>query len=454
MASLHESSIATKAEVEKSLLLPDELAVASTASALVGFACQPEHMLLHRGRQHHPEKPERLTAVLDRLRASGLLDRCRQLSAERLATDEELLAVHTAGHLERVAAATRAVQDKPDDRALREPQGDGAIYYHEHTERAARCAAGSTLEATDAVLLGRARTALALVRPPGHHAERDEAMGFCFYNNAAVAAAAARREHRVERVAIVDWDVHHGNGTQHIFEEEAGVLFVSLHRCGRGFFPGTGHLDEVGRAAGVGRTVNVPWLQAGLGDADYAAAFALVVMPILREFDPQLLLISAGFDAAEGDVQGKMRLSPAGFVHMTRQLLSLQPRAKAVVVFEGGYHLDVSAACTEAVLRAMIDEAAEHAAAAAAAAADAAGADGGGGGSGGGGGGDGGGGGRSGSGSGGSWGSLGEHTELLLRRVIAVQREHWPCLRTEEHARAVDQYFTRQSAGARKRGRS
>ena len=432
----------------------DVAPTASSAATRVAVAHHPDQ-LLHRGPDaRHPEVPDRVSVSLDRLRDAGLLERCDCLCRARSATDDELLAVHAAAHLERVAAASAAVAARPDERGLREPQGDGAIYYHEHTERAARCAAGSTLEATDAVLLGRARTALALVRPPGHHAERDEAMGFCFYNNAAVAAAAARREHRVERVAIVDWDVHHGNGTQHIFEEEAGVLFVSLHRCGRGFFPGTGHLDEVGRAAGVGRTVNVPWLQAGLGDADYAAAFALVVMPILREFDPQLLLISAGFDAAEGDVQGKMRLSPAGFVHMTRQLLSLQPRAKAVVVFEGGYHLDVSAACTEAVLRAMIDEAAEHAAAAAAAAADAAGADGGGGGSGGGGGGDGGGGGRSGSGSGGSWGSLGEHTELLLRRVIAVQREHWPCLRTEEHARAVDQYFTRQSAGARKRGRS
>ena len=237
-------------------------------SRRVGVAHQPD-TLLHRGPSaRHPEKPERVTVALDRLRATGLLGRCESLCEERTATDDELLAVHTAAHLDRIKAATLAVQERPDDRIHREPQGDGAIYYHEATERSARCAAGSALEATEAVLLGKVRSAFALVRPPGHHAESDEALGFCFFNNAAVAAAAARRDHGVDRVAILDWDVHHGNGTQHIFESDPNVLFISLHRCGRGFFPGTGQLDEAGVGAGKGRTVNVPWLQAGLGDAD------------------------------------------------------------------------------------------------------------------------------------------------------------------------------------------
>ena len=151
--------------------------------SLVGFAHQPD-MLLHHGREHHPEKPERITVALDRLHASDLLKSCHPLNSERHATDEELLAVHTSGHLKRVATAARAVEDNPDDQALREPHGDGAIYYHEMTERSARCAAGSVLEAVDATLRGEVHSAYALVRPPGHHAEADEALGFCFYNSA------------------------------------------------------------------------------------------------------------------------------------------------------------------------------------------------------------------------------------------------------------------------------
>ena len=432
----------------------------------VAFASQPAAMLRHRGRAHHPERPERLTVALTRLRASGLLDCCRELSETRLATDEELLTVHTPKHVQHVAAAARAVREKPNERALREPQGDGAIYYHEDTERAARAAVGSVLEATFAAVRGEVRSAFALVRPPGHHAEADEALGFCFFNGAAVAAAAARREHGLDRVAIVDWDVHHGNGTQHIFEEDPSVLFVSLHRYGRGFFPGTGAFDEVGKAAGRGRTLNVPWLQAGLGDADYAAAFDLVIMPVLREFAPQLVLISAGFDAALGDIQGKMRMSPDGYARLTRSLFSL-PACALVAVFEGGYHLEASAECVEAVLRVMLEE----------------GERGRGGGEGSGGGtaadarnsssssnsrgtgrGTGSSRGRSsgigssrdgscgGCGTSGSAGSLGTHTELLLRQVLEVQREFWQCLREPAHALEVEAYF-RQPAG-RKRGRS
>ena len=239
-------------------------------SNAVGFAYQPE-MLLHRGpRNHHPEKPERLTAVLDVLQAGGLLDQCVRLPA-RSATDDELLRVHTSEHLKHVAAATLAVAESPGDRSLQEPHGVDAIYYHASTERAARTAAGCVLQATEHVLCGECRTAFALVRPPGHHAEADEAIGFCFYNSVAVAAADALSRQRVRRVAVVDWDVHHGNGTQHIFDAEPRVLFTSLHRFGSRFFPGSGALGEVGEGEARGRTLNVPWQQTGLGDTDYAA---------------------------------------------------------------------------------------------------------------------------------------------------------------------------------------
>ena len=251
----------------------------------------------------------------------------------------------------------------------------------------------------------------------------------------------------VKRVAIVDWDVHHGNGTQHIFDNDPNVLFISLHRFGKGFFPGTGAIDEVGVGAGRGRTVNVPWMQAGLGDADYAAAFALVVMPILREFDPHLLFVSAGFDAAEGDVQGKMRMTPNGFVAMLRQLFSLHTLCAPVVVFEGGYHLEQSAACAKAVLAEMLAHADAHAeehakpeastgviddantaATTKCVVEDTAAAT--------------------------RVGSLGTHTEALLRQVISVQRDHWACLRSEDHATSVEVLFgQRGTRGCRKRGR-
>jgi acetoin utilization deacetylase AcuC-like enzyme len=417
----------------------------------VGFVYTPS-MLEHQGRSKHPEKPARLTTILERVEKKRLLERCRPLllpgksgeSQERLATDTELLAVHSAAHLKRVADATRAVVEAPNDTALREPHGDGAIYYHEATEHSARVAAGSVLVATEAALGNQVRSAFALVRPPGHHAERDEAMGFCFYNSAAVAAAAALRgfadsgtasssssaaptRRTVSRVAIVDWDVHHGNGTQHIFEDDPNVLFISLHRFGRGFFPGTGAIDEVGTGAGRGRTVNVAWSQAGLGDADYAAAFALIVMPILREFDPQLLLISAGFDAAEGDVQGKMRMTPEGFACMAKQLLSLPTACAPVVVFEGGYHLEQSAACAEAVLAEMLEQCDEKARGRGSPAAST---------------------------STPLAGALGTLTESTLRQVIAVQREFWSCLRSDEHAASVESLFgQRGPRGCRKRTR-
>lgn len=453
---------------------------------VVGFVYEAQ-MLLHRGpRAEHPEKPERLTAVLDVLRSSGLLERCTQLPA-RVATDAELLRVHTADHLASVAAATAAVAEKPTDRSRTEPHGVDAIYYHSETERSARFAAGCVLQATNAALVGECRTAFALVRPPGHHAEADEAMGFCFYNSAAVAAADALARRQVRRVIILDWDVHHGNGTQHIFDEEPRVLFVSLHRFGKKFFPGTGAVDEVGEGAGRGSTLNVPWRQTGLGDADYAAAFALVVMPVLRAFaaghgtdgdgsdggEPgqTLLLVSAGFDAALGDLQGRMSVSAEGFAWMMRELQTLHD-CRAVVVFEGGYHLQASAACAEAVIRQLMPSpplasAAEStqpppslpseddsAAAVAAANADAdadtdadtdAGAD--------------------------AVaqerercrrldaacvGSLGELTEPTLREIIKVQAPFWPCLCTPEHRKFVDDYFVARSASARrctKRGR-
>lgn len=294
--------------------------------------------LLHRAPYEHPEHPGRLTAIRRRLENEGLTARLRRIAA-REATHDELLAVHTREHVDRVAATADLpyVQLDPD------------TYTSSDSARAARLAAGALVDLTREVTSGAIANGFALLRPPGHHAEADRAMGFCLFNNVAVAVQAARRD-GVARVLVVDWDLHHGNGTQHTFEEDPDVLYFSMHQYP--FYPGTGAIDEVGLGAGRGRTVNVPW-PAGMGDAEYLAAFDRVLLPIARAFDPQLVLVSCGFDAAAGDLLGGIRVSANGYAAMTGRVLSLAG-GRVVLALEGGYNLDAigaaSAACTRALL--------------------------------------------------------------------------------------------------------
>jgi acetoin utilization deacetylase AcuC-like enzyme len=296
--------------------------------------------LLHRAPYEHPEHPGRLSAMRARLEEEGLSAQLRRIAA-REATREELLAVHTAEHVDRVAATA----------SVPFAQLDPDTYTCSDSALAARLAGGALVDLTRAVLAGDLANGLALLRPPGHHAEADRAMGFCLFNNVAVAAEAARRS-GIERVLLVDWDLHHGNGTQHSFEEDADVLYFSTHQFP--FYPGTGDVGEVGRGEGRGRTVNVPW-PAGMGDAEYLAAFDRVLLPIARAFDPELVLVSCGFDAAAGDLLGGMLLSAAGYAAMTERVLSLAG-GRAVLALEGGYNLEAISAAVAACTRVLIGE--------------------------------------------------------------------------------------------------
>jgi acetoin utilization deacetylase AcuC-like enzyme len=284
-----------------------------------------ERFAEHQTPPGHPESPER-AAVMDTI-ATEWRRQGGEVAAPAAATRPQLARVHEPSHLTRIAAtAGKAV-------AL-----DADTYTSPESAEIALLAAGAAVQAVERVMSAPNARALALVRPPGHHAERDRPMGFCMYNNVAVAAAHARTL-GAGRVAIVDYDVHHGNGTQHIFERDPDILYVSTHQYP--YYPGTGAANEIGIGAGAGFTVNLP-LEAGARSEDYRVAFADLILPILRQFKPDLLLLSAGLDAHERDPLGGMRLTTAAFAAMTMELVGVAEeccRGRMAVMMEGGYDL-------------------------------------------------------------------------------------------------------------------
>ncbi|HEY0783918.1 MAG TPA: histone deacetylase [Thermoanaerobaculia bacterium] len=278
----------------------------------------------------YPEVPERLRGVTAHLAQRGWP--IEEPTVARETAREAVLAVHDAAYVarfERAVGRGDTLLDSADN-----PLSPG-------TWEAAWAAVETTLAAAAHVAAGggATRTAIAAVRPPGHHAEREVAMGFCFFNNVAVAAEHLRRRHGAAKVAIFDFDVHHGNGTQHLFEERADVLYASTHQYP--FYPGTGAAGETGLGAGAGATLNVP-LPAGTGDAGYAVAIESQVLPALRRFAPDFLLLSAGFDAWRDDPLGGMQVSEAGFAHwgaLLRELAADVCDGRVLAVLEGGYDL-------------------------------------------------------------------------------------------------------------------
>ncbi|NP_001403084.1 polyamine deacetylase HDAC10 isoform 8 [Mus musculus] len=283
------------------------------------------------------ECPERLTAALDGLRQRGLEERCLCLSACE-ASEEELGLVHSPEYIALVQKTQTL--DKEELHALSKQYN--AVYFHPDTFHCARLAAGAALQLVDAVLTGAVHNGLALVRPPGHHSQRAAANGFCVFNNVALAAKHAKQKYGLQRILIVDWDVHHGQGIQYIFNDDPSVLYFSWHRYEHGsfwpFLPES-DADAVGQGQGQGFTVNLPWNQVGMGNADYLAAFLHVLLPLAFEFDPELVLVSAGFDSAIGDPEGQMQATPECFAHLT-QLLQVLAGGRICAVLEGGYHLE------------------------------------------------------------------------------------------------------------------
>ena len=291
----------------------------------------------------HPERPERaevMEAVAARFGGQG-----GAVVEPRAATDDDLARVHTREHIAGIVAV-RGKATMIDADTFTSPESDDI----------ARLAAGAVLTAVDHVMDGGPKArALAMVRPPGHHAEANRAMGFCLYNNIAVGAAYARSR-GCARVAIVDFDVHHGNGTQRTFYEDPTVLFVSSHQYP--YYPGTGAASETGRGAGAGFTLNIP-LAAGTKDDEIERLYAEVAIPKVRAFKPDLLMISAGFDAHQQDPLGQLRMTTEGFGRLTRALLDMADEVcdgKVVLVTEGGYDLQALAACLRTVIETCQEE--------------------------------------------------------------------------------------------------
>jgi acetoin utilization deacetylase AcuC-like enzyme len=296
--------------------------------ALVTHASSFEHV----PPQGHPERPDRVVAAIEGVEASGL--EIVPITAPRV-TRGRLLAVHEepfVDELERFCAA-----------------GGGAIdadtYAGPRSYEAACHAAGAGSGAVEALRSGAADTAFIAVRPPGHHADEARSMGFCLFNNIAVTAAQLVAEG--ERVAIVDWDVHHGNGTQDIFYGSPDVLYTSLHQFP--FYPGTGWVDELGRGFGLGTTVNLP-MPSGAGGAEYRMAFDRIILPLLQQFDADWVLVSAGYDAHERDPLAGLRLVEADYQWMASALASITKPARTVFFLEGGYDLGAISASVAATL--------------------------------------------------------------------------------------------------------
>jgi acetoin utilization deacetylase AcuC-like enzyme len=318
--------------------LPQKL---ENVPSVPGFLVADDRCRGHLVGRTHPERPERYDAVLDALARAGLLDRMRRAEL-RTATEDELQLCHTAAYIETARRDVESGQRylSTGDTDITPDSFDVATY-----------AAGGVLNAVDAVLTGPARNAFCAVRPPGHHANAGRGMGFCLFNNVAIAARYAQKKYGAERVLIVDWDVHHGNGTQDIFYRDPSVFFFSSHQWP--LYPGTGRADETGDGPGEGTTMNFPF-PAGSGRREILGAVEDHLLPAAARFRPDLVLISAGFDSRIGDLLGSFTLTDEDFADLTRAIMGIND-GRVISVLEGGYNLEGLASAAVAHTTALLD---------------------------------------------------------------------------------------------------
>ena len=291
-----------------------------------------------------PERPERLTIIVNRLKDKGIYPQLHNLIAVP-APEEWITTIHTPEYVDRVKNSWQKGKRFLDSHD---------VPLSEHSCQAAFMAAGGTLAAVDAVMDGTIKNAFCAVRPPGHHALADAAMGFCIFNNIAIAARYIQKKHKLPKVLIVDWDVHHGNGTQAAFYDDPTVLYFSVHQYP--FYPGSGAASEKGTGKGAGFTINVPLAQ-GSGDRDYIRIFKETLQPAAVDFDPDFVLISAGFDAHEDDLLGSMKVTCEGFATLTGIVKDIAEQCcggRLVSLLEGGYHLQALAAAVEAHIKVLL----------------------------------------------------------------------------------------------------
>jgi acetoin utilization deacetylase AcuC-like enzyme len=296
----------------------------------------------------HPERADRLRSILVALHETGLIERCTRGTYHPL-REEELTSLHTPEMIERVERIGERGGGHLDADTVVSPASFAV----------GLAAAGACCSAVDAVLRGDSRNALCLVRPPGHHATPTRSMGFCLFNNIALAAHRARKDHDLNRALIVDWDVHHGNGTQDIFYDDPAVMFFSIHRYGRGFYPGTGAADETGTGRGLGWTLNMP-IRYGTSREDYRAAFGSALEQAADRAKPELVLVSAGFDAHAADPIGSLGLEVEDFAWLTQRGLDVartHAGGRLVSCLEGGYNLEALAESVVAHLKGLLADA-------------------------------------------------------------------------------------------------
>jgi len=313
----------------------------------LGIVYHPDY-LLHVPPFEHPESPDRLLAIMDRLESRKLLEKMAPITPE-YADEGDVLAVHDRKYLNRLEMACRRGDLTLDS---------GDTYLNRHSYNVALLSAGGAIAGAKAVAEGAAERAFCAIRPPGHHASRDIGMGFCLLNNVAIAAKYLQARHDVGKVLIVDWDVHHGNGTQNVFLEDPSVFFFSIHEHPTFIYPGTGRRWEIGKGKGEGTTLNVP-MSPGSGDEEYRVAFEQTLLPAAERFRPEFILVSAGFDAHIDDPLADIRLTYEGYRFMTRAVVGMAERfcgGKLVSVLEGGYEISSLTSCIEIHVRELLGE--------------------------------------------------------------------------------------------------